>query len=180
MPRAASALCIWPDASDGGSQPARPSASSSAAAVSVNSDASAITRREAESAASSGTTTSQTAAKEPMPPVNSASVPARIVSDERREDVRALVAAGARQISDDQNRRHQPGEDADLERAGHSARDNVYGEARERDEAAEQARRDEGAMARGRQRILPGRWMDQGVDIVPNWREKTHRPCLTS
>ena len=47
----------------------------------MNSDASTITRREAESAASSGTTTSQIAANEPMPPVNSASVPARIVSE---------------------------------------------------------------------------------------------------
>ncbi len=151
-----------------------------AAAASVKSEASTITRREAESAASSGTTTSQTAANEPMPPVNSASAPARMRERQRGKNVRVVVAAGSRQISDDQDRRHQPGEDPDLEHARHSAQYNVYGEACERGEAAEQTRRDEGAMARSRQRILPGRWVDQGVDIIPNWREKTHRPCLTS
>ena len=91
--------------------------------------------------------------------------------------MRGFIAAGAREISDDQDRRDEPGEDTDLERARHAAKDNIYGEACKRDETAEQARRDEGAMARSRQRILPGRWVDQGVDIVPNWREKTHGPC---
>ena len=74
-------MCVWPGARDVGSRPAKPSTSKIEAAVTAKIDASTITRREAESAASSGTTTSQTAANEPMPPVNSAKVPARIVSD---------------------------------------------------------------------------------------------------
>ena len=32
-------------------------------------------------------------------------------------------------------------------------------------------------MARRRQRILLRRRMHQCIDIVPYWREKTHRPC---
>ena len=44
-------------------------------------EASATTRRDAESAASSGTTTSQIAAKDPMPPVSQATVVTRPASD---------------------------------------------------------------------------------------------------
>ena len=70
-----------------------------AAAASVKIDASTITRREADSAASSGTTTSQIAANEPMPPVQQRQRAGENRERERRENVRALVAAGARQIS---------------------------------------------------------------------------------
>ena len=99
---------------------------------------------------------------------------------QRGQHVRALVAAGARQEIGDQDRRHQPGEHADFERARHAAQGDIDRESGERGEAAEQARRNEGAMARRRQRILLRRRMHQRIDIVPHWREETHGPCLTS
>ncbi len=96
---------------------------------------------------------------------------------QRREHVRALVAAGARQEIGDEDRRHQPGEDDDFEQARHAAEGEIDRKARERGEAADQPRRNEGAMARRRQRIVLRRRMHQGIDIVPHWREETHGPC---
>ena len=63
-------------------------------------------------------------------------------------------------------------------RARHTTRGEVNGEACERGKAAEQSRRNEDAVVRRRQRIMLSRWVHQGVDIAPYWREKTHSPCL--
>ena len=80
---------------------------------------------------------------------------------QRREHMRALVAAGARQEIGDQDRRDQPGEHQHFERARHAAQREIDRERGERDQAAEQPRRDEGAMARRRQRVLLRRRMHQ-------------------
>ena len=92
----------------------------------------------------------------------------------------AFVAARARQKIGNQDWRNQPAEDADFERARYAAKSDVDRKARKRDKAAEQARRNEGAMTRRRQRIVLRRWMHQSVDVVPHWCEETHSPCLTS
>ena len=81
MPSAASALCCSGVVTGRGSKPAAPSASSRPAADSAKIAAMATTRREPDSAASKGTTTSQTAAKDPIPPVHSATSAASPVSD---------------------------------------------------------------------------------------------------
>ena len=73
---------------------------------------------------------------------------------ERGQHVRAFVAAGAREEIGDQDRRHQPAEHAEFERARHAANGDIDREAGQRGKAAEQARRNEGAVARRRQRIL--------------------------
>ena len=99
---------------------------------------------------------------------------------ERGQHVRALVTAGAREEIGDQDRRHQPAEHAEFERARHAAQGDIDREAGERGKAAEQARRDEGAVARRRQRVLLRRRMHQRVNVVPHWREETHGSCLTS
>ena len=67
-------------ASGAGSRPKCPAAINSAAQDSASAEANTTTRRDAESAASSGTTISQTAAKDSMPPVVTASVITRPVS----------------------------------------------------------------------------------------------------
>ena len=95
---------------------------------------------------------------------------------QRGQHMRALVLAGAREEIGDQDRRDQPGEDHHLERARHAAHDQIDRERGERGEAAKQARRDEGAMARRRQRVLLRRRMHQRVDIIANRREQSHVP----
>ena len=84
---------------------------------SASAEANATTRREADSAASSGTTTSQTAAKDSMPPVVDRHHHDETRQRQRRQHMRAFVAAGARQEPGQQDRRDQPGEGRDLERA---------------------------------------------------------------
>ena len=86
---------------------------------------------------------------------------------QRGEHVGALVLAGARKEIGDEDRRDEPGEDHHFEQARHAAQRQIDREGGKRDQAAEQARRDEGAMARGRQRILLRRRMHQRIDIVP-------------
>src|SRR6185295_3007427 len=55
--------------------------------------------------------------------------------------------------------------------------DQVDREGGERDQAAEQARTDKGAVARGRQRVLLNRRMNQRVDVLSNRSEQTHVPA---
>src|SRR5262249_47995354 len=76
--------------------------------------------------------------------------------------------------------RCEPREYGHLERARDAANDDVHGEARQRGQTAEQARGNEGAMARRHQCVLLGRGVHQRVDIAPYWREETHGPCHTS
>ena len=99
---------------------------------------------------------------------------------QRGQHVRAFIAAGARQVIDDQDGRREPGEDADLERSRHAANDDIDGKTCQRGKTAEQTRGNEGAMARRRQRILLRRRVHQRIDIIPYWREETHGPCHTS
>ena len=90
----------------------------------------------------------------------------------------ALVAAGAGQKIGGQNRRHEPGKYHEFDRARRAARNQVDRKRRQRDNAAEQPRRDEGAMTRRRQRILLRRRMHQRLDIVSYRREagpRSHR-----
>ena len=89
----------------------------------------------------------------------------------------AFVLAGAREKIGDQNRCDQPGKDHHLEQARDAAHAQIDRERRQRDHAAEQPRRDEGAMARRRQCILLRRRMNQAVEVVPQRREQTHDPC---
>ena len=91
-----------------------------------------------------------------------------------------LVTSGAREKKGDQDRCHQPAEDAEFERARHAAKGDIDREAGERGKAAEQTRRDEGAMARRHQRILLRRDVHQSVYVIPHWREEVHGFCLTS
>ena len=116
MPSAASAPCSARLVT-GGNRSSAPDQQQEPAAPSAKVDASATTRREAESAASSGTTTSQIAANEPMPPVSNRDRGDEPGERQRREHVRALVLAGAREEIGDQDRRDQPGEDHDFEHA---------------------------------------------------------------
>ena len=83
---------------------------------------------------------------------------------QRREHMRALVVAGARQVIGDQDRRDEPGEHDDFERARHAAQGEIDRQRGERQQAAEQPRRDERAVARGRQRVVLRRRMHQRVD----------------
>ena len=78
----------------------------------------------------------------------------------------AFVAAGARQKIGDQDRDHEPGEHRDFERARDAPRRQIDRKCRQRDQRAEQPRRDEGAMPRRGQRILLNRRMNQTVDII--------------
>ena len=67
---------------------------------------------------------------------------------QRRQHMRAFIAAGARQEPGQQDGRDQPGEGHDLERARRAAHREINRESREGRQAADQPRRDEGAMAR--------------------------------
>ncbi len=91
--------------------------------------------------------------------------------------MRALVLAGARKEIGDEDGRDQPGEDQHFEQARHPAHGQIDREGGERDQAAEQPRRDEGTVAGGRQRVLLGRRMHQAIDIIPDRREQIHVPC---
>ena len=94
--------------------------------------------------------------------------------------MRAFVAPGARQEIGDQDRDHEPGEYRDFERARHARAREIDRKRRERDQRAEQPRRDEGAMPRRGQRILLHGRMDKAVDIVakrPDEAQGNHAPA---
>ena len=139
---------------------------SSAAQDSASSEAKAATRREADSAASSGTTTSQIAANDSMPPVVQRNRHDQAGERQRRQHMGAFIAAGARQEPGQQDRRDQPGEGRDLDRARRAAHGEIDRKCGKRRQAAEQPRRHEGAMARARQRIVTRGGMQQRIETV--------------
>ena len=59
---------------------------------------------------------------------------------------------------------------------GSAAQTDIDRQCRERDQAADQPRRDEGAMTRDAQRILPRRGVHQAVDIIADRCEQAHVP----
>ena len=148
--------------------------SAAPAQASASAEANATTRRDAESAASSGTTTSQIAAKDSMPPVVIATVMTKTRQRQRRQHMRALVAAGTRQKPRQQNGRDQPGEGRDLKGGGRAAHRKIDRECRERRQASEQPRRDEGAMARARQRVISRRRMQQRIETIADDIQNCH------
>ena len=154
----------------------RPASTRSPTAASAKVEAVATTRRDAESDASSGTTTSQMAANDAMPPVVRRQRRDQSGQRQRRQDMRAFVAAGARQKICAQNRRDEPGEYQEFDHARRAANEQIDRKRRQRDHAAEQARRDKGTMPRRRQHILPRRRMNQRLDIIAYWREQAHVP----
>ena len=157
-----------------------PSTINSAAHDIASAKANATTRREAESAASSGMTTSQTAAKDSMPPVVDRDHHDETRQRQRRQDMRAVVTAGARQEPGQQDRRDQPGEGRDLERGGRTAHRQIDRKRREGGQAAEQPRRHEGAMARARQRVISCRRMQQRIETIADDTQNTHGSCASA
>ncbi len=93
---------------------------------------------------------------------------------QRREHVRAFVLPGARQVIGGEDRQHQPGEHQHFERARHAAQSDIDRKCRERHDAAQKPRRDEGAMTRRGQRIAERRRMHQRIDIVADRLEQAH------
>ena len=93
---------------------------------------------------------------------------------QRRQHMRALVAAGARQEPGQQDRRDQPGECRDLERGGRAAHREIDRKRRERREAAEQPRRHERAMARAGQRVIARRRMQQRIETIADDIQNGH------
>ena len=83
--------------------------------------------------------------------------------------------AGTRQKISDSDRRDEPGEKGDLKRARYSAHGEINWESRKRHETAKQSRGDERTVAGRRKRVLLRGWMNQAVDIVLDWLEKSHR-----
>ena len=95
---------------------------------------------------------------------------------QRRQHMRAFVAAGARQKISGEDRHHEPGEYHQLDRARRAAGEQIDRKRGQRDDAAEEPRRNKGAMARRRQRILLRRRVHQRSDIIAYWREEAHVP----
>ncbi len=93
---------------------------------------------------------------------------------QRRQHMRAFVAAGARQKPRQQNRRDQPGEGRDLERGRRAAHRQIDRECRERHQASEQPRRHEGAMARARQRVVSRGRMQQRIETIADDTQNCH------
>ena len=93
---------------------------------------------------------------------------------QRRQHMRAFVAAGARQKPGQQDRRDQPGECRDLERRGRAAHREIDRECRKRRQAAEQPRRHERAMARARQRVISRGRMQQRVETIADDIQNCH------
>ena len=93
---------------------------------------------------------------------------------QRRQDMRAFVAAGARQEPGQQDGRDQPGECRDLDRRGRAAQRQIDRKRRERDQAAEQPRRHERAMTRARQRIISCRGMQQRIETIADDTQNSH------
>ena len=93
---------------------------------------------------------------------------------QRRQHMRALVAAGARQEPRQQDGRDKPGECRDLERGGRAAHRKIDRECRESRQASEQPRRHEGAMARARQRVIARRRMQQRIETIADDIQNCH------
>ena len=93
---------------------------------------------------------------------------------QRRQDMRALIAAGARQEPGQQNRRDQPGECRDLDRRRRAAHRQINRKGRERDQAAEQPRRHERAMPGARQRVISCRGMQQRIETIADDTQNSH------
>ena len=93
---------------------------------------------------------------------------------QRRQHMRALVTAGARQEPRQQDRRDQPGERRDLERGGRAAHRQIERKRREGDQAAEQPRRHERAMPRARQRVIACRRMQQRIETIADDTQNNH------
>ena len=139
-------------------------------AATANASAAEIktTRREPDTAASSGISTSQTAATEPMPPEQAAIVVATRGERRRRDEMGAFVAAGAREIAGRRDRNDRPRHEHELGDRGQPAERQEDRQEGERGETDEQPRRNEGAVARCGQRVLPRRRMHERVQIVPD------------
>ena len=88
--------------------------------------------------------------------------------------MRGVVAPGAREKHRDDDGRDQPGEDEAFDHARHAAHREIDGQRRDREQAADQARRNEDAMTRGFQGIASRRRMHQRIDVVADLREQTH------
>ena len=93
---------------------------------------------------------------------------------QRRQHMRAFVAAGARQEPGQQDRRDQPGEGRDLERRRRAAHRQIDRKCRERRQAAEQPRRHERAMARARQRVVSRGRMQQRIETIADDTQNCH------
>ena len=94
---------------------------------------------------------------------------------QRRQHMGALVAPGAREEIGGEDRNDEPGEHDQLDRARRAARSEINRKRGQGDDAAEQARRDEGAMPRRGQRILLRRRMHQRLNIA---RTGANRPTI--
>ncbi len=91
---------------------------------------------------------------------------------QRRQDMRAFVAAGARQEPGQQDRRDQPGKGRDLDRRRRAAQRQIDRKRRQRHQAAEQPRRHERAMAR--ERIIARRGMQQRIETIADDTQNNH------
>ena len=93
---------------------------------------------------------------------------------QRREHMGAFVLPGARQVIGREDRQHQPGEHQHFKHARHATHGDIDRERRERHDAAQQPRRDEGAMTRRGQRVVQRRRVHQRIDIVADRLEEAH------
>ncbi len=161
-------------ASAGASTPRWPQRIRSAAQESASAEANATTRRDADSAASRGMTTSQIAAKELDAAGRDRDRHHEARERQRRQHMRALIAAGARQEPGYEDRRDQPGEGTDFECARRTAERQVERKYCKGREAAEQPRRHEGAMPRARQRVVARRRMQQRIETIADDTQHSH------
>jgi hypothetical protein len=81
-----------------------------------------------------------------MPPVSAATAVTSPVSASDENHVGAFILPCARQVIGRKDRQHQPGEHQHFQRARHAAHGDIDRKRRERHDAAQQPRRDEGAM----------------------------------
>ncbi len=95
---------------------------------------------------------------------------------QRRQNVGAFVAAGAGEKIRGEDRRDEPGKRDQFKYGRRAAHDQINRKRRQRDDAAEQTRRNKRAMTRRSERILLRRGVHQRFDIVPYRREEGHFP----
>ncbi|MGY4369392.1 hypothetical protein ACVW1A_005457 [Bradyrhizobium sp. LB1.3] len=88
--------------------------------------------------------------------------------------MRAFVAPGARQEPGQQDRRDQPGEGGDLDRARRAAHGEIDRECGKGGQAAEQTRRHEGTMACSRQRVVTRGGMQQRIETIADDTQNCH------
>ena len=93
---------------------------------------------------------------------------------QRRQHMRAFIAAGTRQEPRQQNGRDQPGERCDLEGGRRAAHGQIDRECRESHQASEQPRRDECAMPCAGQRVISRRWMQQRIETIADDIQNCH------